>query len=222
MFSVISADRTVEPSELIRGLQVRLLQARGDRRCNRGRRRRHPQAAVVVSAALVIIPLVLLPLCELCVLVVVSACRHWSVMPKDTSNNNPELPFPGEYGPNGFAIQYICLGSLTNSELSEHCKTFKLAHSGNKTTLTSRLTEFSKDKSLWESLIPGATNAHKGTRKSEKKTKPKGSSLRRETLFNGAAGVRVLNAPVTERSKDLRTPEEKAAILPWNKAQRRF
>ncbi|KAJ7784005.1 hypothetical protein DFH07DRAFT_997523 [Mycena maculata] len=164
------------------------------------------------GAALLIVPLGLFPLCELCVLVVVSACRHWSVMPKDVSNSNTELPFPGEYGPNGFAIQYLRLGSFTNSELSEHCKTFKLAYSGNKTTLTSRLTEFSKDKSLWESLIPGTTNAHKGPRKSEKKTKSKGSSLRRQTLFDGAAGVRVLNAPITERS---RTTEEKAAILPW-------
>jgi hypothetical protein len=39
--------------------------------------------------------------------------------------------------------------------------------------------------------------------------------IRQEHLFQDADGVRVLNAPVTERSKDLRTAEEKAAILPW-------
>lgn len=67
------------------------------------------------------------------------------------------------------------------------------------------------------SLIPGATNTHKGSRKpqEEKKGKAKTSTLRRESLFHGAAGVRIANAPVTERSKDLRTAEEKAAILPW-------
>jgi hypothetical protein len=124
---------------------------------------------------------------------------------------------------------------LTNKELSEHCKTFDLAYTGNKTVLTDRLKNFSKDKSCWDKcvceyfvcelflttnwdrLIPGATNAHKGSRKppEEKKTKPKTSTLRREELFHGAAGVRVLNAPVTERSKDLRTAAEKAEIMPW-------
>ncbi|KAJ6471051.1 hypothetical protein C8R45DRAFT_1015359 [Mycena sanguinolenta] len=137
-------------------------------------------------------------------------------MPKDASNE-PEFPFPGEYGPTGFATQYIRLDKLTNTQLSEYCKTFKLAHTGNKTTLTDRLKNFSKDRSRWDSLIPGATNTHKGARKpqDEKKTKPKKSTIRREDLFQGADGVHTANAPTTERSKDLRTAEEKAAILPW-------
>jgi hypothetical protein len=102
---------------------------------------------------------------------------------------------------------------------------------------TYRLEDFSKDKSRWERcafvhhnqtlnlaasffcdrLIPGATNAHKGPRKpnEDKKTKPKISTIRREHLFQDADGVRVLNAPVKERSKDLCMAEEKAAILPW-------
>lgn len=69
----------------------------------------------------------------------------------------------------------------------------------------------------YSSLIPGATNSHKGARKptTEKKTKPKQSALRRENLFTGTDGVRVLNKSIVERSKDLRTAEEKAAILPW-------
>ncbi|KAJ7736982.1 hypothetical protein DFH07DRAFT_985795 [Mycena maculata] len=74
---------------------------------------------------------------------------------------------------------------------------------------------FSQDNSRWEILIPGATNSHKGIRNPNKKSKPKGSELRRENLFNGAPGVRIANAPVTERSKDLRTAEQKAAIIPW-------
>jgi hypothetical protein len=118
--------------------------------------------------------------------------------------------------------------------LTEHCKSFKLPHSGNKAALTQRLTAFSKDKEHWtryvvtfvdisicsypgDSILPGATNAHKGSRKPEadKKTKPKISTLRREGSFHDVDGVRVPNAPVTERSKDLRTAEEKAAIMPW-------
>ncbi|KAJ7683782.1 hypothetical protein B0H17DRAFT_985676 [Mycena rosella] len=138
-------------------------------------------------------------------------------MPKDTSRHDLSLPFPGVHGPDGFATQYIRLDCCTNPELSEYCKTFKLPHSGNKTVLTDRLTAFSSDKSRWQSLLPGATNSHKGSRKSETKGKPKTSTLRRENLFEGAVAVRTPNAPVTERSKDLRTAEEKAAILPWAK-----
>ncbi|KAJ6545133.1 hypothetical protein B0H10DRAFT_2033346 [Mycena sp. CBHHK59/15] len=139
-------------------------------------------------------------------------------MPKDVSNDDLLLPFPGEYKHgDGFATQYIAIGSLTNVELSEHCKTFKLAHSGNKAALTARLREFSKNKSRWDSLLPGATNAHKGTRKIDKKTKSKPSALRRENLFSAADNARTANIPVTERSKDLRTVEEKAAIIPWAK-----
>ncbi|KAJ7795521.1 hypothetical protein B0H14DRAFT_2620872 [Mycena olivaceomarginata] len=118
-------------------------------------------------------------------------------MPKDVSvDDDPEFPFPGEYTPNGFATQYICLAKLTNVQLSEHCKTFNLAFTGNKAALTDRLKDFSKDKLHWDRLIPGATNAHKGARKpqNEKKTKPKVSTIRRETLFQGADGVRTANA----------------------------
>ncbi|KAJ6448823.1 hypothetical protein C8R45DRAFT_1132702 [Mycena sanguinolenta] len=182
------------------------------------------------GAALLIFPLVVFPICDLFLLGSFlldsfAACAGYRrrrglssafAMPKDASNE-PEFPFPGEYGPNGFATQYIRLDKLTNAQLSEYCKTFKLAHTGNKTMLTDRLKNFSKDRSRWDSLILGATNTHKGARKpqDEKKTKPKTSTIRREDLFQGADGVRTANAPTTERSKDLRTAEEKAAILPW-------
>ncbi|KAJ7791080.1 hypothetical protein B0H14DRAFT_3161085 [Mycena olivaceomarginata] len=173
--------------------------------------------------AVVVAPLALFAVCELICFWVFWACsaRHtpdWVdfEMPKDISED-PALPFPGEYGPTGFATQYIRLKTLSKPQLSDHCKTFKLPYTGNMATLTNRLEDFSKDKSRWERLIPGATNAHKGPRKpnEDKKTKPKISTIRREHLFQDADGVRVLNAPVTERSKDLRTAEEKAAILPW-------
>ncbi|KAJ6448838.1 hypothetical protein C8R45DRAFT_1224608 [Mycena sanguinolenta] len=186
------------------------------------------QSRIHPAAALVILPLVAFPICDLFLLGSFAACacaghrrrRGPQTMPKDVSVSvDPELPFPGDYGPNGFATQYIRLGKLTNPQLSEHCKTFKLAHTGNKAALTDRLKSFSKDRLRWDSLLPGATNTHKGARKpqDEKKTKPKTSTIRRENLFQGAEGVRIVNMPATERSKDLRTAEEKAAILPWAK-----
>ncbi|KAJ7655429.1 hypothetical protein B0H17DRAFT_1146472 [Mycena rosella] len=133
--------------------------------------------------------------------------RSAKTMPKDSSEG---LPFPGEYGPEGFATQYITLDGLTKTELSEHCKTFKQPHSGNKTVLIDRLKAFSKD-----NLLPGATNSHKGSRTAERKGKPQRSTFRRENLFDGVDAVHTANAPVTECSKDLRTAEEKATILPW-------
>ncbi len=64
------------------------------------------------GAALVIVPLALFPLCEVLVLLVFSlycACVRRSAMPKDVSKEDPDLPFPGKYGPTGFATQYIRL-----------------------------------------------------------------------------------------------------------------
>ncbi|KAJ7791826.1 hypothetical protein B0H14DRAFT_2933931 [Mycena olivaceomarginata] len=160
----------------------------------------HSASCIALGVALVIVPLILFSLCELSALVLraCSGCRRRS-MPKDTSRDEV-LPFPGEYGPDRFTTQYINLGPLTNAVLTEHCKSFKLPHSGNKAALTQRLTAFSKDKEHWTSILPGATNAHKGSRKPEadKKTKPKISTLRREGLI-------------------LHTAEEKAAIMPWAK-----
>ncbi|KAJ7793762.1 hypothetical protein B0H14DRAFT_2622518 [Mycena olivaceomarginata] len=173
-------------------------------------------------AGLVVVPLALFLVCNLLV------WAHWfcfgsrhrnpNSMPKDVSDDaDPALPFPGQFGPTGFATQHIRLKQLKKTELSDHCKTFGLAYSGNMATLTARLEAFSSDRSRWDSLIPGSTNTHKGPRKSneDRKTKPKTSAIRRENLFQGADGVRVANAPVTERSKDLRTAKDKEAIMPW-------
>ncbi|KAJ7901212.1 hypothetical protein B0H14DRAFT_2555986 [Mycena olivaceomarginata] len=119
-------------------------------------------------------------------------------MPKDISED-PALPFPGEYGPTGFATQYIRLKTLSKPQLSDHCKTFKLPYTGNMATLTNRLEDFSKDKSCWER--PSETE--------------RGQENKAQDLddMTGAfiSGCRWL----TERSKDLCTAEEKAAILPW-------
>ncbi|KAJ7331072.1 hypothetical protein DFH08DRAFT_966812 [Mycena albidolilacea] len=174
-------------------------------------------------AGLVVVPLILFLVCNLLV------WAHWFCfgsrhrnpnfpMPKDVSDDaDPALPFPGQFGPTGFATQHIRLKQLKKTELSDHCKTFGLAYSGNMATLTARLEAFSSDRSRWDSLIPGSTNTHKGPRKSneDRKTKPKTSAIRRENLFQGADGVRVANTPITERSKDLRTAKDKEAIMPW-------
>jgi hypothetical protein len=63
----------------------------------------------------VVAPLALFAVCELICFWVFWACsaRHtpdWVdfEMPKDISED-PALPFPGEYGPTGFATQYIRL-----------------------------------------------------------------------------------------------------------------
>ncbi|KAJ7137199.1 hypothetical protein C8R44DRAFT_976463 [Mycena epipterygia] len=63
------------------------------------------------GAALVIVPLFVLPF-----LVLICACRgRVKTMPKDVSQDDPSLPFPGEYGPNGFATQYIKLDQKVGS-----------------------------------------------------------------------------------------------------------
>ncbi|KAJ7847633.1 hypothetical protein B0H14DRAFT_3138490 [Mycena olivaceomarginata] len=181
-------------------------------------------------AGLVVVPLALFLVCNLLV------WAHWfcfgsrhrnpNSMPKDVSDDaDPALPFPvnsDQLGLQRSTFDFIILNysyrkQLKKTELSDHCKTFGLAYSGNMATLTARLEAFSSDRSRWDSLIPGSTNTHKGPRKSneDRKTKPKTSAIRRENLFQGADGVRVANAPVTERSKDLRTAKDKEAIMPW-------
>jgi hypothetical protein len=71
--------------------------------------------------AVVVTPLALFPFCELICFCVFWACaaRHHTpdwvdfAMPKDISED-PALPFPGEYGPTGFATQYIRLYVITS------------------------------------------------------------------------------------------------------------
>lgn len=68
------------------------------------------------GAALVILPLFVFPCCELLVLALcVCVCGDGDngdcveTMPKDVSQGDSPRPFPGEYGPDGFATQYIKL-----------------------------------------------------------------------------------------------------------------
>ncbi|KAJ7601282.1 hypothetical protein FB45DRAFT_1049803 [Roridomyces roridus] len=134
-------------------------------------------------------------------------------MPKEVSGGARSLPFPtiGSYGvqvAGEWEIEHISL-NISNRQLSELCDRFKLARSGNKSELTARLTKFSSNQSQdWNrcaftifrhrtdymdeyiSLLPGATNPHKGPRKSHTKAKPKISQLRTQQHFLEDGAVR--------------------------------
>ncbi|KAJ7602153.1 hypothetical protein FB45DRAFT_1015823 [Roridomyces roridus] len=109
-------------------------------------------------------------------------------MPKEVSGGARLLPFPkiGSYGvqvAGEWEIEHISL-NVSNRQLSELCDRFKLPRSGNKSELTARLTKFSSNQSpTWNSLLPGATNPHKGHRKLNTKAKPKISELRTQQHF---------------------------------------
>lgn len=67
------------------------------------------------------------------------------------------------------------------------------------------------------SLLPGARRPHKGLRAGAKRSKPKQSVQRREQLLDrGTSSMgAIVHALPTERSRDMRTPEEIAALVPW-------
>ena len=121
-------DWSVSLTELIGGSQLRVLQAL----CRLTRNVIEDGGVVIViessvgvgslsrihpGAPLLILPLVAFLICGL-LLGPFAACacacaghrrrRELQTMPKDVEVD-PEFPFPGDYGPNGFATQYICL-----------------------------------------------------------------------------------------------------------------
>ncbi|KAH9043623.1 hypothetical protein EDB85DRAFT_1911398 [Lactarius pseudohatsudake] len=137
------------------------------------------------------------------------------------------LPFPGEVVNGAHAVAHHDITNLSRASLRELCDGFRLAKTGNKMTLTDRLKNFSADRKGWDGLLPGARKKHRGPRdggvtKSTKglgkKASTKRSTLRRELLFSGGGGgMDSMTQPClpTERSKDMRTEEEKAAVLVW-------
>jgi hypothetical protein len=50
-------------------------------------------------------------------------------------------------------LNYLYRKQLKKTELSDHCKTFGLAYSGNMATLTARLEAFSSDRSRWDRCV---------------------------------------------------------------------
>ncbi|KAH8997084.1 hypothetical protein EDB86DRAFT_2828856 [Lactarius hatsudake] len=139
------------------------------------------------------------------------------------------LPFPGNVVNGAHEVAHVDLTNLSRAGLRELCNAFRLAKTGNKTTLTDRLKDFSADRQGWDGLLAGARKKHRGPRgggvtKSTKGPGKKASTkkrltLRRELLFSAAtaAGMGSTTQPClpTERSKDMRTDEERAAVLVW-------
>ncbi|KAH9020930.1 hypothetical protein EDB85DRAFT_2001884 [Lactarius pseudohatsudake] len=138
------------------------------------------------------------------------------------------LPFPGEVVNGAHEVAHHDITNLSRAGLRELCDAFRLAKTGNKTTLKDRLKNFSADRQGWDGLLPGARKKHRGprdggvtksTKGPGKKASAKRSTLRRELLFSAAAaaGMGSTTQPClpTERSKDMRTAEERAAVLVW-------
>ncbi|KAH9160209.1 hypothetical protein EDB89DRAFT_2168576 [Lactarius sanguifluus] len=147
--------------------------------------------------------------------------------PSSDGHASQGLPFPGEVVNGAHEVAHHNLTNLTRAGLRELCDAFRLAKTGNKTTLTDRLKNFSADRKGWDGLLPGARKKHRGprdggvmksTKSPGKRASTKRSTLRRELLFSAASdGVGSTTRPClpTERSKDMRTDEERAAVLTW-------
>ncbi|KAJ3803616.1 hypothetical protein F5876DRAFT_84887 [Lentinula aff. lateritia] len=137
------------------------------------------------------------------------------------------LALPGRHEDGVYYVVYKNITKLTGPGLKELCKQYSLATTGNKTVLKERITGFSQDKIRWQHLLPHARRSHRGVRDSgitknkpktdvgpvkNKKLKP--SVLRRNELMGLP-----LHAPLgaqlfaSERSKDMRTLEEKSSLL---------
>ncbi|KAN0085980.1 hypothetical protein V8E55_007114 [Tylopilus felleus] len=140
------------------------------------------------------------------------------------------LPFPGDPDCAGsLRTQYICIENLKHAELKELCRKFHLPLGGNKQVLQQRLQDLSGDRDAWDSLLPGTTRPHKGSRGSgtgssvlavekTKKTRMKRSAKRRELLLSKDTPTGTQTAgmsPSVERSKDTHTQAEKDAVIPW-------
>ncbi|KAJ3915736.1 hypothetical protein F5877DRAFT_69613 [Lentinula edodes] len=137
------------------------------------------------------------------------------------------LALPGRHEDGVYYVVYKNITKLTGPGLKELCKQYSLATTGNKTVLKERITGFSQDKIRWQHLLPNARRSHRGVRdggvtKNKHKTdvgsvkvkKLKPSVLRRNELMGLP-----LHAPLgaqlfaSERSKDMRTLEEKSSLL---------
>ncbi|KAJ3924562.1 MAG: hypothetical protein NXY57DRAFT_969590, partial [Lentinula lateritia] len=139
---------------------------------------------------------------------------------------------PGKQEDGVFHAMYKDINVLTRPALLELCKEYYLGSQGNMKVLREKITAFSENKIRWPSIIPSARRSHRGVRSGgvvKNKPKPKEgpvappkakkfkpSLLRRNDLLG-----RPLNTPLnaqlfdTERSKDLRTVEQKESVVSW-------
>ncbi|KAJ3727516.1 hypothetical protein C8R42DRAFT_655819 [Lentinula raphanica] len=132
-----------------------------------------------------------------------------------------------------FQTTYTNINSLKRPELLELCKSYSLGSVGNKDLLRQKLIAFSENRMRWQSLLPQAQRAHRGVRsggitknkqpakKSLNSSAPKAKVLKPSTLRRNELMGLPHDAPLgtqlfaTERSKDMRTLEEKKALLTW-------
>ncbi|KAJ3738011.1 hypothetical protein EV360DRAFT_77225, partial [Lentinula raphanica] len=132
-----------------------------------------------------------------------------------------------------FQTTYTNINSLKRPELLELCKSYSLGSVGNKDLLRQKLIAFSENRMRWQSLLPQAQRAHRGVRsggitknkqpakRSSNSSAPKAKALKPSTLRRNELMGLPLDAPLgtqlfaTERSKDMRTLEEKNALITW-------
>ncbi|GAV99316.1 protein [Lentinula edodes] len=145
------------------------------------------------------------------------------------------LVLPGEYKDGAIHAVYKDIDSLKRPALQALCKQYFLGTLGNKAILKQKLTRFSENRIHWQSLIHGARRSHRGVRDggiTKNNPKPQTGSIPSVSMVkklkpsvirrNELLGL-PLNAPLgsqlfdTQRSKDTRTMEEKAALLRWAK-----
>ncbi|GAW03847.1 hypothetical protein LENED_005599 [Lentinula edodes] len=139
---------------------------------------------------------------------------------------------PGKQEDGVFHAMYKDINVLTRPALLELCKEYYLGSQGNMKVLREKITAFSENKIRWPSIIPSARRSHRGVRSGgivKNKPKPKEgpvappkakkfkpSLLRRNDLLGWPLNT-PLNAQLfaTERSKDLRTIEQKESVVSW-------
>lgn len=127
--------------------------------------------------------------------------------------NQEQLPFPGSLGPDGTRdVQYLSLDGQPKSTLKELCREFKLPISGNVAQLIDRLREYSGDDEKWKSLGAVKMRSHPNGKAQRY------SQIRRAALFKSDPALApspILHTLPTERSRDLRTAQQVAMVIPW-------
>ncbi|KAJ3867260.1 hypothetical protein EV359DRAFT_78744 [Lentinula novae-zelandiae] len=149
------------------------------------------------------------------------------------------LMLPGRYEKDTgvFHASYRDLNGLKRTALVELCKQYELGTQGNMRVLKEKLIGFSENKIRWQCLLPIARRAHRGVRNggitknkpvpkkghaaapsTSKSKKLKLSTVRRNEMMglppDAPLGVQLFD---TERSKDMRTLEQKNRLLSWAK-----
>ncbi|KAH7902845.1 hypothetical protein BJ138DRAFT_1200450, partial [Hygrophoropsis aurantiaca] len=140
-------------------------------------------------------------------------------------NDDARLPLPGKRDAEGeLAVRHMDIRNLKREALRDLCKELGIPHSATMPVLKERLRKFSSQQNQWDDLLPGAgaKRSHKGPQPNAKRRQAKISHLRREHLLErtsaGDGSAVVTHTLPTERSKDTRTPEEIASVIPWAKA----